>query len=251
MTPDATPSPDDPGPLVQAARLFARIRREGEWESAQTHASLVPYLIEESWELADAIADGDRAELRSELGDLLLQVLFHSAIAAEDPSDPFDVDDVATAMLDKLRRRAPYWFEDGPPQMDAEEQDRVWEAAKAAEGRRGVFDGIAWGLPALALGDKVLARCRKAGVPAECVPREIVAPAVMGYGQGDGSEPGEDPSEGSENAHRQAIRRFARRVEAAAQEIGADQGAEAPFAAELWRAALDRPGSSAETAESI
>ena len=228
-------------PLEHAVELFGRIRREGEWESAQTHDSLIPYLIEESWELADAVADGDRAELRSELGDLLLQVLFHTAITAEHDTDPFDIDDVAQAMLDKLRRRAPYWFEDGPPQLDAAEQDRLWERAKASEGRRGLFDGIAWNLPALALGDKVLARCAKAGIPADCVPREIATPDVMGYGifgSGTGEETGHES--GSENAYRQAVRRFARRVEAAEQRLRkANDAGRAPFPADAWRSALD------------
>lgn len=228
-------------PLEHAVELFGRIRREGEWESAQTHDSLIPYLIEESWELADAVADGDRAELRSELGDLLLQVLFHTAITAEHDTDPFDIDDVAQAMLDKLRRRAPYWFESGPPQLDAAEQDRLWERAKASEGRRGLFDGIAWNLPALALGDKVLARCAKAGIPADCVPREIATPDVMGYGifgSGTGEETGHES--GSENAYRQAVRRFARRVEAAEERLGnSDDAGRAPFPADAWRSALE------------
>ena len=159
--------------LAEAVALMTRIRRDGRWESEQTHESLLPYLLEESWELVDAVADGDRAELVSELGDLLLQVLFHSAIAAEHPEEPFDVQDVAGALLDKLRRRAPYWFTEegdadegdadqgsadegsadegcagagagaavrpGPVHLDSAEQDRVWQQAKAAEraGRRG------------------------------------------------------------------------------------------------------------------
>ncbi|TCW22778.1 XTP/dITP diphosphohydrolase [Dietzia cinnamea] len=164
--------------LAEAVEVMARIRRDGRWESAQTHASLLPYLLEESWELVDAVADGDRDELVSELGDLLLQVLFHAAIAAEHPEEPFDVQDVAGALLDKLRRRAPYWFTDGsgrgPGALDAAEQDRLWQEAKAAEraGRppRGVVEGISWGMPALALGQKVLERVRSAGIPDDLVP---------------------------------------------------------------------------------
>ena len=227
-------------PLERAVELFARIRAEGEWESAQTHASLMPYLMEESWELADAVADGDRTELRSELGDLLLQVLFHTAITAEHGEDPFDIDDVAQTMLDKLRRRAPYWFSDGPPQLDAAEQDRLWEQAKAAEGPRGIFEGVSWNLPALALGDKVLARCAKAGVPADCVPKEIAKPDVIGYGIfGAGKSEEAGPEMGAENAYRQAVRRFARRVEAAASEIeSAYDVGHRPFPADAWRAEL-------------
>ena len=133
-----------------------------------------------------AIADRDVLFLReyvvrlheSELGDLLLQVLFHAAIGAERDESPFDVQDVAGALLDKLRRRAPYWFTDGPGRghgaLDAVEQDRLWQEAKAAEraGRppRGVVEGISWDMPALALGQKVLERVRSAGIPDDLVP---------------------------------------------------------------------------------
>ncbi|MBB1054875.1 nucleoside triphosphate hydrolase, partial [Dietzia sp. B44] len=164
--------------LAEAVEVMARIRRDGEWEAAQTHASLLPYLLEESWELVDAVADGDRDELVSELGDLLLQVLFHAAIGEERAEGAFDIHDVAGALLDKLRRRAPYWFTaDGAAGLDAAEQDRLWQEAKAAErtGRppRGVVDGIPWDMPALALGQKVLARARSAGVPDELVPAQM------------------------------------------------------------------------------
>ncbi|WP_308161410.1 MazG nucleotide pyrophosphohydrolase domain-containing protein [Dietzia psychralcaliphila] len=169
--------------LAEAVEVMARIRRDGDWESAQTHASLLPYLLEESWELVDAVADGDRDELVSELGDLLLQVLFHAAIGAERAEGSFDIQDVAAALLDKLRRRAPYWFTAdgaagvGSAHLDAAEQDRLWQVAKAAERAgcppRGVVDGIPWDMPALALGQKVLARASSAGVPDELVPAQM------------------------------------------------------------------------------
>ncbi|MDV8001066.1 MazG nucleotide pyrophosphohydrolase domain-containing protein [Rhodococcus sp. IEGM 1408] len=227
---------------------MTRIRRDGEWESAQTHASLLPYLLEESWELVDAVADGDRDELVSELGDLLLQVLFHSAIGAERSQGAFDIHDVAGALLDKLRRRAPYWFTEdtgatglGAVGLNAAEQDRLWQEAKAAErvGRppRGVVEGIPWDLPALALGQKVLERARSAGIPDELVPEEMrvvrVDPAGLfreraarggdcsgsvGFGDevgdhdargGDGSG---DDSGSAEVAYRQTVRRFAQEL---------------------------------------
>lgn len=209
--------------LAEAVEVMARIRRDGEWEAAQTHASLLPYLLEESWELVDAVADGDRDELVSELGDLLLQVLFHAAIGEERAEGPFDIHDVAGALLDKLRRRAPYWFTaDGAAGLDAAEQDRLWQEAKAAEraGRppRGVVDGIPWDMPALALGQKVLARARSAGVPDELVPAQMrvvhVDPAGLFHehsagGRDDG--PGAESESGSaEVAYRQVVRTFAR-----------------------------------------
>lgn len=200
--------------LAEAVEVMARIRRHGQWESSQTHASLLPYLLEESWELIDAVADGDRDELVSELGDLLLQVLFHSAIAAEHPDRPFDIQDVAGALLDKLRRRAPYWFADGagPGNLDAAEQDRLWQQAKAAEraGRapRGVVDGISWDQPALALGQKVLGRARSAGFPDELVPEQmrLVPVDPVGVFHESGS---------AEVAYRQVVRAFADQIRAA------------------------------------
>lgn len=254
------PLPESRGALARAVELMARIRRDGDWESAQTHASLLPYLVEETWELVDAVADGDRDELVSELGDLLLQVLFHSAIGAErDPDDPtgppFDVDDVAQAMLDKLRRRAPYWFDDhadadaaahaahGPRAagLSAAEQDRLWQEAKAAERAgsppRGVVDGISWDMPALALGQKVLARTASAGIPDDLVPAEMRTVHVDPIGAYHESETGS-----AEVAYRQAVRRFADRVRAAEARLGgpgAGLGSGAAADAAAWRAAWD------------
>ncbi|WP_291084625.1 MazG nucleotide pyrophosphohydrolase domain-containing protein, partial [Dietzia sp. UBA5065] len=199
--------------LAEAVELMARIRRDGEWESAQTHDSLLPYLLEESWELVDAVADGDRDELVSELGDLLLQVLFHSAIGAERAEGAFDVQDVAQALLDKLRRRAPYWFT-GPAAggLTSAEQDRLWQEAKAAERAdrppRGVVDGISWDQPALALGQKVLGRARAAGIPDDLVPEgmRVVRVDPVGVFHDSGS---------AEVAYRQVVRDFAGSVRAA------------------------------------
>lgn len=200
--------------LAEAVAVLTRIRRDGDWESAQTHASLLPYLIEESWELVDAVADGNRDELVSELGDLLLQVLFHSAIGAERAEGSFDVQDVAGVLLDKLRRRAPYWFTDeaGSAGLDAAEQDRLWQQAKAAErvGRppRGVVDGISWGQPALALGQKVLGRVRSAGIPDDLVPEQMCVVRVdpVGVVHRSGS---------AEIAYREVVRGFAAHIRAA------------------------------------
>lgn len=248
--------------LSEAVEVMARIRRHGEWESAQTHQSLLPYLIEESWELVDAVADGDRDELVSELGDLLLQVLFHSAIGAERPEGAFDVQDVAGALLDKLRRRAPYWFDDpadGPADsagiespgdidthdavsshavgLDAAEQDRLWQEAKAAERAgqppRGVVDGLSWGMPALALGQKVLARARSAGIPDDLVPAEMrvvhVDPASGLF-----AGPETEESGSAEVAYRGVVRRFADRVRAAESRLSVPPS---EAAVEDWRAA--------------
>lgn len=227
--------------LAEAVTLMARIRRDGRWESSQTHASLLPYLIEESWELVDAVADGDRDELVSELGDLLLQVLFHAAIGAERAQGSFDIQDVAGALLDKLRRRAPYWFTDeGPGALDATEQDRLWQEAKVEEraGRppRGVVDGISWDMPALALGQKVLERARSAGVPQELVPLQMRVVHVDPAGIFRETSPGEghDVSDSAEVAYRQVVRRFAHDLREAESRLTAP--AHAATAAD-WRAA--------------
>lgn len=237
--------------LAEAVEVMARIRRDGEWESAQTHASLLPYLLEESWELVDAVADGDRDELVSELGDLLLQVLFHAAIGAERDESPFDVQDVAGALLDKLRRRAPYWFTDGPGRgpgaLDAAEQDRLWQEAKAAEraGRppRGVVEGISWDMPALALGQKVLERVRSAGIPDDLVPDRMRVVHVDAGGlfhaaahdAHDTDEASDTDGSGSaEVEYRRVVREFAETVSAAESRLPVPV---AEASADDWRAA--------------
>ena len=208
-------TPPDYGedPLAYAVEIMGRIRRDGRWESAQTHSSLLSYLVEETWELVDAVEGGDRGEIVSELGDLLLQVLFHSAIGAERDEEPFDVRDVATALLDKLRDRAPYWFtEEGAAGLSSADQDRLWQEAKARRrtaetgagtetGARGVFDGISWTQPALALGQDVLARARQVGVPEEEIPEGLSVVRV-------------EPRSGSaELAYRARLRRFVDQIE--------------------------------------
>ncbi|MGO1507037.1 MAG: MazG family protein [Microbacterium gubbeenense] len=140
------------------------VRERCVWSQQITHRDLVPYLIEESHEVIDAVETGERAELREELGDLLWQVLFHAAIAAEDPEDPFDIDDVAETLTDKMVRRHPHVF--GDEVASTPEEVLVhWNAAKAAEKheRRSVLDGVPQGMPALALAQKVLGRAARVG----------------------------------------------------------------------------------------
>ena len=224
--------------LAEAVAVLARIRRHGQWESAQTHSSLLPYLIEESWELVDAVADGDRDELVSELGDLLLQVLFHAAIGAERTDGAFDIHDVAGALLDKLRRRAPYWFDDAAVGPDAAEQDRLWQQAKRAEragGRpRGVVDGIPWDMPALALGQKVLERARSAGVPEDLIPAEMRVVRVDPAGVFSGPDGG---SGSAEVAYRRVVRRFADSIRRAEASLRAPPD---EASADDWRAGWPR-----------
>lgn len=122
-------------PLWQARTVMRQCRQRGEWERSQTHASLVPYLREEVEEFIAAIDLGDDKELGAELSDIFLQVLFHAQIAAE--RGAFDLDDVATTFVEKLRRRAPYLFDGSTGLVPIEEQDRLWQEGKAAEKKAG------------------------------------------------------------------------------------------------------------------
>ncbi|MGF6821758.1 XTP/dITP diphosphohydrolase [Microbacterium sp. ZKA21] len=145
--------------LRDAAETMRAVRERCVWSQQITHRDLVPYLIEESHEVIDAVEVGDRAELREELGDLLWQVLFHSAIAAQDPDDPFDIDDVARTLTEKMVRRHPHVFANAVA-TTPEEVLVHWNAAKAAEKheRTSVLDGVPSGMPSLARAQKVLGR---------------------------------------------------------------------------------------------
>ncbi len=157
-------------PLRAAADTMREVRERCVWSQRITHRDLVPYLIEESHEVIDAVEGGSRADLREELGDLLWQVLFHAAIAAQDPDDPFDIDDVAETLTEKMVRRHPHVFADAVA-TTPEEVLVHWNAAKAAEKRErtSVLDGVPRGMPSLALAQKLLGRARGAGVTASVV----------------------------------------------------------------------------------
>lgn len=165
----------DPTPLQRAVDVMDRLRSPGgcPWDAAQTHESLTRYLVEETYEVIEAIDTRDATLLREELGDLLLQVLFHARIAQEaDGPDAFGIDDVAGDLVDKLVRRHPHVFEpaDGSGAAGLAELDDVWERQKAAEkGRRSAVDGVPLAQPALALAAKLLSRARRAGIEATSV----------------------------------------------------------------------------------
>lgn len=147
-----------------------RLRSPGgcPWDAEQTHRSLAKYLIEEAYEAVDAIDGADREHLKEELGDVLLQVLFHARIASEEP-DGFDIDDVADALCDKLERRHPHVFGDVAV-SGADEVNANWEQIKAAEKQRtGTYDGITWSAPALSVASAVVRRERRAEGPLELV----------------------------------------------------------------------------------
>jgi XTP/dITP diphosphohydrolase len=161
-----TGSHDVPGSrLLDLVAVMDRLRSPGgcPWDAEQTHASLLRYLLEEAHEVIEAVESGDRTLLREELGDLLLQVVFHARVAQEDPDDPFDVDEVAGGIVAKLVRRHPHVFGDGEA-ATADDVDRNWEELKQQEKRReGLFDGIPVSLPALARAQKMLDRLDNAG----------------------------------------------------------------------------------------
>jgi XTP/dITP diphosphohydrolase len=149
--------------LLRLAEVMDRLRSPGgcPWDAEQTHESLVKYLLEESYEFIDALGEGDRIGMREELGDVLLQVYFHSRMAQDHPSDPFSIEDVAKLIADKLIRRHPHVFE-GLEVDDMDEVIENWEAIKAKEkGRTSSLDGIAMAQPALPLVEKLIYRAEK------------------------------------------------------------------------------------------
>ncbi|WP_028047343.1 MazG family protein [Cellulomonas sp. URHE0023] len=155
--------------LRDLVRVMDRLRSPGgcAWDAEQTHESLVPYALEEAYELAEAIETGDRTGLREELGDVLLQVVFHARIAAEDPQDPFDVDDVAADLVAKLVRRHPHVFETAAVEAERSSPDLhvQWDKLKNSEkSRASALDGIPIALGALARAQKVADRAARAGL---------------------------------------------------------------------------------------
>jgi XTP/dITP diphosphohydrolase len=147
--------------LLDLVEVMDRLRRECPWDREQTHESLVRYLVEETYETVEAIESGDRDHLREELGDLLLQVVFHARVASEHPDEPFAIDDVAAGIVEKLVRRHPHVFGDVDA-ADAAAVEANWDTIKAAEkSRASAVDGIPAGLPALAWADKVVGRVAK------------------------------------------------------------------------------------------
>ena len=155
--------------LQRLVEVMDRLRSPGgcPWDAEQTHQSLIKYLLEESYEFIDAIETDDRAGMREELGDVLLQVYFHSRIAQDHPTDPFSIEDVARAIADKLISRHPHVFENLEVSGTEEIIDN-WEAIKAKEkGRTSAIDGIAMSQPALPLVSKIFYRAEKYGVELE------------------------------------------------------------------------------------
>ncbi|MGE0178805.1 MAG: nucleoside triphosphate pyrophosphohydrolase [Sphingomonas sp.] len=159
----ARPAAGETPPIERLLAIMARLRdpKTGcEWDSVQTFATIAPYTIEEAYEVADACARGDLADLKDELGDLLLQVVFHARMAEE--AGAFDFDAVAGAIADKMERRHPHLFGHA-----AEGGHHLWEQIKAEErgekGHESALDGVALALPALLRAEKLQKRAARTG----------------------------------------------------------------------------------------
>ncbi len=191
--------------------VMARLRRDCPWDAKQTHRSLVPYLVEETCETVEAIESGEPHHLREELGDLLLQVVFHTQIAGE-PLDGFGLEEVARGVADKLVARHPYVFADAAVPEDLLDS---WEQRKAVEkGRRSALDGIPDQLSALSRASKIIARARSHRVELDLADEPLEADrlgaqilALVARAQGCGID--------AEQAVRDAVRGLEEQVRAA------------------------------------
>jgi XTP/dITP diphosphohydrolase len=154
-------------PVEHLVQVLDQLRSPGgcPWDAEQTHASLARYLLEETYEALEAMDQGDLGSLREELGDLLLQVVFHARIAQE--TDPtFSLDAIAQGVVDKLVRRHPHVFTDLVV-TSSEELEANWAKVKQEEKQRdSVTDGVPQAMPALQLATQLIYRARKSGVAA-------------------------------------------------------------------------------------
>lgn len=191
--------------MLDLVTVMEILRRECPWDREQTHASLGPYLLEEAYEVIDTIESGDLEALREELGDVLMQVVFHAEVAED-----FTFDDVAEGIVDKLVRRHPHVFGEVTV-ADADEVNANWDKIKSAE--RGddasIFHGVPMGQPALSLAAKLQRRAAKAGAPEDLLADEGVGAelfALVARLRDEGRDPEADL--------RAAARRFHDRVRA-------------------------------------
>ncbi len=149
--------------LLRLREVMDKLRSPGgcPWDAEQTHQSLLKYLLEESYEFIESVENNDRQDMQEELGDLLLQVYFHSRMAEEDINQPFNIEDVAKSVSDKLIRRHPHVFA-GTKVDNSQDVLENWEKQKALEkGRSSIIDGVPLAQPALPLAAKVVYRINK------------------------------------------------------------------------------------------
>jgi XTP/dITP diphosphohydrolase len=151
--------------LFRLAEVMDTLRSPGgcQWDAEQTHQSLLTYLLEETYEFIDAVERSDRNDMVEELGDVLLQVYFHSRIGEERNESPFSIEEVAKNICDKLIRRHPHVFS-SVEQLTADEVEGNWEKLKSAEkSRKSPDEGVSLNQPALSLASKLLYRAEKHG----------------------------------------------------------------------------------------
>jgi len=167
--------------LQRLVAVMDQLRSPGgcPWDAEQTHESLLKYLLEESYEFIDAVEKSDRAAMREELGDVLLQVYFHARMAQESDLEPFNIEDVAREVADKLIRRHPHVFGDTKV-SGSEEVLENWETQKRAEkGRTSAVDGVALSQPALSLVTKLLYRAEKNGVQLDLPQQQAITESEL------------------------------------------------------------------------
>ena len=206
--------------LLEVVAVMDRLRSPGgcPWDAEQTHASLRGYLLEEAHEAYDAIVDGDAEAMREELGDVLLQVVFHARVAAEAaPGRRFDVDDVAGDLVDKLVRRHPHVFGDAGPR-DVAEVEAGWDEIKQAEKqRRSPTEGVSRSQPAAAWGAALVRRAGRAGLPTpEAAAVSATSPEELGEWLLSVVAAAEQRGWDLEDALREAVRRYAGELDAEA-----------------------------------
>ena len=190
VPPSAVPPDDVPGArLLELIAIVDTLRRSCPWDREQTHASLLPYLLEEAYEAAETIEGDDMPALREEIGDVLFQVLFHARIASERSAAEggFTIDDVADTLAAKLIRRHPHVFGSVPASSAADvnanweeikKAERAQKAAETGSGPPSVLDGVVFGQPALSLAAQLQRRAARAGFPV----------SLPSSGEGDGDE---------------------------------------------------------------
>jgi XTP/dITP diphosphohydrolase len=162
--------------LLDLVAVMDRLRSPGgcPWDAEQTHASLVQYLVEETYETIEAIDADDREAMVEELGDLLLQVVFHARIGQE-ADEPFDIDDVAGGIAEKLIARHPHVFGDETAQTAGDVEAAWFERKRREKGRTSVTDGVPMAMPALPLIEKLLHRAEKGGVDVPAADPRLLA----------------------------------------------------------------------------
>ena len=165
--------------LLRLRQVMDQLRSPGgcQWDAEQTQETLLKYLLEESYEYIEAVEDNDRAAMQEELGDLLLQVYFHSRVAEDDKDAPFNIEDVAKGIADKLIHRHPHVFTDSDVTYDDVLEN--WEKQKREEkGRTSAVDGVPLGQPAMSLATKMIYRSEKSGYSVPIAHPVEIAPDI-------------------------------------------------------------------------